>query len=378
MAEPISASAVRIISPQEINALISKLAEEGYDVIGPKVEDKTIVLSSISGSDDLPIGITDIQDGGKYRIERSKKENVYFDYMVPPHTWKRYLFPPEQVLWQAQCSGKGFTIKENDEKVPRYAFLGVRACDIAAMAIHDKVFDNGDFVDPIYKTRRDGAFIVAVNCMRSGNTCFCASMNTGPAVQEGYDILLTEVITQDRHHFLIQSGSPRGQAIVAKLNTQSASEVDVADANRQIQAAAKAMGRTMSSDAAEILSRNQESAHWEKVAERCLNCANCTLACPTCFCSTVEDTTDLSGHLAERQRKWDSCFTIDFSYIHGGAIRSSGAERYRQWISHKLLHWYNQFGMSGCTGCGRCIICCPVGIDITEEVQTLHDNEGRK
>ena len=83
----------------------------------------------------------------------------------------------------------------------------------------------------------------------------------------------------------------------------------------------------------------------------------------------------LYGARAERWRKWDSCFTLDFSYIHGGSVRTSAAARYRQWLSHKLATWIDQFGSSGCVGCGRCITWCPVGIDITEEVAAIRASE---
>ncbi|MCK4774160.1 MAG: 4Fe-4S dicluster domain-containing protein, partial [Candidatus Krumholzibacteria bacterium] len=137
--------------------------------------------------------------------------------------------------------------------------------------------------------------------------------------------------------------------------------------------------RSMDTDGIrDLLCGNYEHPRWDEVSKRCLTCANCTLVCPTCFCTTVEDTTDLTGENAERWRKWDSCFTTDFSYIHGGSIRSSSTARYRHWITHKLATWFDQFGSSGCVGCGRCIAWCPVGIDITEEAAAIRADDRRK
>jgi Fe-S oxidoreductase len=99
------------------------------------------------------------------------------------------------------------------------------------------------------------------------------------------------------------------------------------------------------------------------------------MVCPTCFCTSVEETNDLTGTESSRSRRWDSCFTMDFSYIHGGSVRNSPKSRYRQWMTHKLSTWVDQFGTSGCVGCGRCITWCPVGIDITEEVRAIADSE---
>jgi ferredoxin len=136
------------------------------------------------------------------------------------------------------------------------------------------------------------------------------------------------------------------------------------------------MGRALdTSDLKGLLYGNLEHPRWDEVSQRCLTCGNCTLVCPTCFCSTVEDVTDLSGTETERTRRWDSCFSLDHSYIHGGSVRDSGRARYRQWMTHKLATWFDQFGSSGCVGCGRCITWCPVGIDITEEVRAIRASE---
>ena len=134
------------------------------------------------------------------------------------------------------------------------------------------------------------------------------------------------------------------------------------------------MGRELdTTDIRELLYRNYEHPRWDEVAERCLACGNCTMVCPTCFCTTVEDVTDLAGEHVERHQRWDSCFTIDYSHIHGGAVRGSTRSRYRQWMTHKLATWIDQFGSSGCVGCGRCITWCPVGIDITEEARAIRE-----
>lgn len=360
-----------VIGVDQIDALIAALREDGYEVIGPKAEDDAIVYEPIETANDLPVGYVDKQEGGLYRLEKNGGDAL-FDYVVGPHSWKRYLYPSEQLLFRTVKQGKGFRIEETRD-APKYAFLGVRACEIAALEIHDKVFDNGDFADVGYLARRRQAFVVAVNCTRAGGTCFCASMNAGPKVDAGFDLALTEMKGDGEHAFLLAVGSERGQAVAAKLSGRPASDADVKRADAAVDAAAKSMGREMIGNVADVLRDKLESVYWDKIALRCLNCANCTMVCPTCFCSTMEDVTDLSGDNAERWRRWDSCFNIEFSYIHGGAIRREGSARYRQWMTHKLLHWHEQFDTSGCVGCGRCITWCPVGIDITEEARALRD-----
>ena len=258
-----------------------------------------------------------------------------------------------------------------------FALFGVRACDLRAIAVQDKVFQNGPFVDGVYAARRTGAFIVAVDCGEPSGTCFCTSMGTGPAAAAGFDLALTELDagTPATHRFVVRIGSERGQSVVDRLALVPAVDADVVGADGVVAEARGKMGRSMDPVAARtLLASHRESKQWQNVAQRCLTCANCTMVCPTCFCTTVEDTSDLSGDIAERWRLWDSCFTFDFSHVVGGPVRESGAARYRHWISHKLSTWYDQFGESGCVGCGRCITWCPVGIDITAEVAALQED----
>lgn len=363
----------RRIERGQLQTLIAALAKAGHEVIGPVAADGAMVLGPVRGLADLPVGVIDRQEPARYRLEQTGGDAL-FGAVVGPQSWKRYLYPPHQKLWRAERQGSGFRIDDAKGKTPHYAFFGVRSCDLAALAGHDKVFDNGSFADPGYLARRKAAFVVAVNCTRPGGTCFCASQNTGPRAMSGFDLALTEMADGD---FLVETGSDKGAAMLAKLSSREASAADRAAVDAAMAQSAGSMGRSMITDAAAVLARNLDHPHWEDVGKRCLNCANCTMVCPTCFCTTVEDTTDLDGDIAERWRKWDSCFTVDFSYIHGGPIRRGATARYRQWMTHKLSHWHQQFGSSGCVGCGRCITWCPVGIDITAEARAIADAEAK-
>ena len=269
-------------------------------------------------------------------------------------------------------SGDLQVAEEPDDAGPR-AFIGVRACDLHAIAIQDRVFLAGPYTDPVYKARREGVFIVAVNCGKAGGICFCVSMGTGPKATVGFDLALTEIIDGD-HRFLVEVGTPRGAEILQQVPQRPAGDADREAGDRIVADAAAQMGRSLDTrDIKDLLYRNLEHPRWQEVAARCLTCGNCTMVCPTCFCTTVEDATDLAGDHAERWRRWGSCFSLEFSYVHGGSIRASAASRYRQWLTHKLATWIDQFGTSGCVGCGRCITWCPVGIDITEEVRAIRE-----
>jgi len=368
-----------VVELRHFAVLLDVLGKKGYRVVGPTVRDGAIVYDELTSVAQLPAGWTDEQEGGRYRL-RKRTDEALFGYVVGPHSWKKFLHPPVMRLWQANRSGSSFQIVEEREDPLKFAFIGVRACELHAIAVQDRVFMNGQNVDPAYKSRRENAFIVAVNCGQAGGTCFCVSMNTGPKVMSGFDLALTEVLEGGRHYFVVEVGTDLGAEILREVPHKDSHEEETEAADRIVAKTAAQMGRSMDTAGIKaLLYRNYEHPRWDQVAARCLTCANCTMVCPTCFCTTVEDVTDLTGEHAERWRKWDSCFTMDFSYIHGGSVRPSGKARYRQWMTHKLATWIDQFGTSGCVGCGRCITWCPVAIDITEEVRAIRENDpGRK
>ena len=365
------------IDRQAFDALFMALKEQGYSIVGPTVQDGAIVYDTLEAVNDLPVGWTDEQEAGTYKI-RHRSDNALFGYVVGPHSWKKYLFPPRRQVWRGRKKKDGSfeTWQEESVPPPRYAFIGVRSCELHAIQIQDRVFMGGTYQDPVYAGNRADNFIVAVNCGQAARTCFCTSMNSGPKVGQGYDLALTEIIEGDTHYFVACAGSDKGAAVLKEIPHYPAKQADLAAASACTANAVKEMGRTVDmADIKELLYRNYNNARWEELEKRCLSCGNCTMVCPTCFCSKVEDTTDLTGEHAERWRSWDSCFSMDFSYIHGGNVRSSIKSRYRQWLMHKLATWIDQFGSSGCVGCGRCITWCPVGIDLTQEVKAIRESE---
>lgn len=353
--------------------LLETLKEQGYTLLGPRVKDASVVYDELQAASDLPVGWTDKQEAGHYRLEH-RNDDAYFGYTSSPQSWKRFLHPPVLRLFTAKKTGQGFEVIEDKSQPPKYAFIGVRACELEAILIQDKVFLDGQHRDATYASRREGVFIVAVNCTRAGSTCFCTSMETGPKAKQGFDLALTEIIDGSHHAFVVEVGSERGEELLELVPHREATPEELELAEQGIHDAAQHMGRHLNTlNLKELLYANLEHPRWNDVAERCLTCGNCTMVCPTCFCTTVEDTTDLMGKSAERTRHWDSCFTTDFSYIHGGSVRTSVRSRYRQWLTHKLASWIDQYGTSGCVGCGRCITWCPVGIDITEEVKAIRE-----
>jgi sulfhydrogenase subunit beta (sulfur reductase) len=365
-----------ILESQHFQALIDVLLKRGYEVLGPTIREQAIVYDKVRSIADLPIGYTDEQDGGVYRLKK-RADQAFFGYAVGPQSWKRFMFLPTLRLWQAQKDESGFHLLPNEQEVPKLAFLGVRSCELHAIGIQDNVFVHGPYVDPVYQARRERVLIIAINCAQAGGTCFCVSMQTGPKATGGFDLALTEILDGERHYFVVEVGTPVGAEILAELPHQTAGDAEKAAAEQTVANTASQMGRTLdTTDIKGLLYRNVEHPRWDDVAKRCLTCGNCTLVCPTCFCTTVADVTDLSGQRAERWRRWDSCFTMDFSYIAGGSVRASPKSRYRQWMTHKLASWIDQFGTSGCVGCGRCITWCPVGIDITEETSAIRESDG--
>ncbi|PWI44940.1 4Fe-4S dicluster domain-containing protein [Streptomyces sp. ICBB 8177] len=367
-----TSSQVCVLGTDGVDRLIRLLADGGRTVIGPTARDGAIVLAPLSGGADLPYGWGVELEAGHYRLRR-REDGAAFAHSAGPQSWKAFLHPQREREWSADRTADGGIVVVPDEPPPvAYAFLGVRPCDLRAIAVQDRVLDGGRFADSRYARRRRAAFLVAVECTEPGATCFCVSMDAGPAAGPGYDLALTEVVDAHGHRFLARAGSLEGESVLARLPRREADVSTQQAAQRAVEAAADRMGRTMPAvDLRDLMAETLEADRWNDVAGRCLTCGNCTMVCPTCFCTSAEEVTDLTGEHTERWRRWESCFDLEFSHLSAGPVRSSGLSRYRQWATHKLGTWHDQFDTSGCVGCGRCIVWCPVGIDITEEAHAL-------
>ena len=347
--------------------LLDLLREDGRRLIGPTIADEAIVYDEITSVDDLPQGWGDEQGPGSYRLVK-RRDGFTSGYVVGPTSWKRFTFPPVVPLTVASTVDGEVRFRPAEPEIPKLAFLGVRACELAALGVQDRVFLGGPFIETDYQLRRRATLVVAVQCTTSASTCFCTSMETGPEVRGGHDLALTEIPAG----FVVEAGTPTGAELLARLPV-SAARLDQSVAAVQAVAGVRAAigNPVQTAGLRDRLMAKLDSPRWTEVAERCITCGNCTLACPTCFCINVTRRTDLTGAESISERSWDSCFSPGFAIVAGGDFRTRSKDRYRQWLTHKFASWWDQFGQSGCVGCGRCITWCPVGIDVREELAAI-------
>ena len=355
---------VGFIERAGLEGLLATLSGRGYRVIGPTVLDGAVVLTDIEHASELPWGVGEEQDAGRYRLTE-RADGRAFGFSHGPDSAKRYLFPArERLATIRQDEGRPTVDTEPTDERP-LAFIGLRACDLAAISVQDRVFVPWD---PTYSARRSEAFIVSVDCAAPASTCFCTSMGTGPTAQTGFDLTLTEL----DGGFLVRAGTPAGTAVLSELPTRQATVAERRAGTAQAAEARSAIQRTLDTDELpELLAASRQHPEWASIAQICLACGNCTAVCPTCFCHDVTDEPSLVPGEGTRTREWASCFSEEFSHIVGGSVRKTRDARYRQWLSHKFGTWVEQFGTSGCVGCGRCITWCPVGIDVTRELATI-------
>ncbi|TPW18733.1 MAG: asrAH [Halothiobacillaceae bacterium] len=358
---------------QRLQPLLDLLSYAGYTILGPQLRDGAIVYAELTSVTELPHGIRIEQTPGRYTVNKTNDDH-YFAWANGAQALKPLTFAPRESLWQAQRNAAGLLqFQEIKPQSQPTAVFGVRACDLAALAIQERVFLASAVRDPYYAARRETLFLIAVNCSHPAATCFCASTGDGPTATTHYDIVLTELA----EGFILQVGSERAAQLIQPLQLLPPEDAHFFAAGRQHQEAVAAQSRSLPSrHLNETLFANLEHPYWEEIAAQCLACGNCTMVCPTCFCHSEQQQPQLDGSTTEQVREWDSCFTQGHSYIHGTTVRQSTQLRYRQWITHKLGSWHEQFGSSGCVGCGRCIAWCPVGIDITATVAAIVGENG--
>jgi ferredoxin len=331
-----------IIAKDDLFAWIDSLRDE-YSLIGPTRKGARVEFQRLSSSGSL--------------------EMDYGSTMLSP---RKFLYPPRERLFRfSQGKGNKWTTEETGYP-EKQLLLGVHPCDVRAINILDKVF-LGDEADKSYESRRRGTVLVALNCTRVCEKCFCESMGTGPflRIEKGFDLALTDL----GKNYLLEWGSERAGGLISSLpRLRRASPSDLRKKRKKEAELKSRFTKKLSlEDLPRILSRNPDHPLYQQIAEeKCLGCTNCTMVCPTCFCYQLEDRTNLALDQVERSRHWDSCQELHFAQVHGGNFRSTRRARLRQFITHKLSTWVEQYGCVGCVGCGRCMTWCPTGIDLTE------------
>ena len=357
----------RWLPAADLGRLLDALRADGRTIIGPTVRDDAIVLDEILTDTDLPAGRGAEAAPGRYRLTR-RDDGRRFDHAVGPMSWKRWTFPPRAPIRVGRRTATGVRFTSSEPRPTPLAFIGVRACELTALEIQDTIMLDGQAIDRDYRARRSSAFVVAVECATPTSTCFCTSMGSGPEVSAGFDVALTEL----DDGFVVRVGSPAGARLIDALDLPPADGSAIDAAAGVVAGAREAMGTPLDmSDVRVALAAAPEHPGWAAVAERCLSCTNCTLVCPTCFCTSVVQRSDLDGTTSTSERTWDSCFADGFAKVAGGSFRPHVQDRYRQWLTHKFSTWWDQFGSSGCVGCGRCIAWCPVGIDVRQELGVI-------
>jgi len=351
---------------QGLGTLFAVLSASGYRVIGPTVRDDAILYEPLDDADQLPRAVQDEQAPGHYRLKPAPGERR-FAWAVGPQALKPLLFRPRENLWSCEWRDKHLHFSDREPIAERLAVIGVRACDLAALRLTDAHFFDGPTRDRHYVHAREHLLLIAVHCTHPAATCFCASTGDGPRAREVFDLALSEC----DDGYIVETGSPAGRQIAAQLALAPIDDARRAAADAEIEQAARRQTRRMPAALRGRLRSVPDHARWEAVAARCLSCGNCTAVCPTCFCHRETEMPALDSRTSVHGREWDSCFTQGHSYIHGFTVRADTRTRYRQWLTHKLDTWFDQYGRAGCVGCGRCISWCPVGIDLTEEATAL-------
>jgi len=353
----------------DLHRLVSLLTVEFDEVFGPVAVDGVIRLRQIDSLADLPIGVTEEQETASYRL-RDTGTALRFSYGLGPDSLKSIVHPPRSPVWTMRRRDGALVVDPALHGTTTRAVIGARACDIHALDVLERTQTGGPHTDPAFKSHRNGLFIVAVDCTHPAPTCFCSTAGEGPAAEHGFDLAVTELDDHNGVVYLVRAGTDRGRSMMFALHVGYAPPTLISQRARELGMATLDFIRELPEDAPDVV-RQADHPHWDVVAERCLTCGNCTAVCPTCFCTDMEDRIGLDGETATRTRIWDTCFSQEYSHLGPGPQRASPAARYRQWLSHKLGTWHDQFGESGCVGCGRCITWCPVGIDLTAEVESL-------
>lgn len=272
---------------------------------------------------------------------------------------KEFLFPQYEPMLKITDNGQRIT--DLSDKIRRVLF-GVRSCDISALALLDK-FYLGGHKDPYYAERRRNTLFISVVCNNPDPTCFCIGLGTGPYLEKGFDIQMTDL--GDR--YFVQTGSTEGARAVKSLSFlfRRPTKKDYEDQYEVFLSSSARFYKRINLEGIRqmILSEKVKDDFWQWVSGRCFECGGCVYDCPLCTCFTVTDREYSEG--TERIRLWDTCLFKGFTRMAGGVLPNEMmVKRTKRWYYHKLVYYPETLGGFGCVGCGRCTITCPGKIDM--------------
>jgi len=338
------------------------------------------------------------RDGGSAFAKIQSVKDLNLNYGLTMLGPQVYLYHPEERICTIQEKGGKFDVQTLDT-VPRQILFGVHSCDLHAITILDRVFLKKGMEDRNYRLWRENTLVIGFHCSHIYPQCFCASMGTGPFFEpkEGYDFLLTDLGDNYLIETLIdhpqpaspsrgreempphsrEAGRDRALKLLSSLNPAQATQEHF-DKKSQISRELESQFQKEidTSHLVEIILRNQYHPIWSRTADsRCLGCTNCIQVCPTCFCYNVKDRISFDLTTCERTRYKNGCLDLHFAEVHEANFRFTRMARLRQFVTHKLATWVEQFGCFGCVGCGRCMTWCPTDIDLTHIAKEIMATE---
>jgi len=345
-----------VIEKSSLNILLDRFLKK-YRVFGPTKPGPESAFDEITSVNELHLD--------------------YISTVLPP---KKFFHPPRETLFSFDIKKGKLTTSEvrRDDKI---LLLGVHPCDVHAILKLDKLF-SGDFNDIYYKNRRKNTIIVALNCVEPSEHSFCSSIGTGPFLNEGYDLLLTDIGTK----YILETGTKTGRSLVEGLKLKPTNEADYNEKEKRLKIIDKKFKKYMNTSwLSKIVRENTDHEVWLDLGERggvagsfpCLSCGSCTFVCPTCYCYDIYDTMDLSLKSGTRNRELDSCQLLEYAAVAlDQNFRRDRKDRIRHWMMCKFGAAAGGMN-SSCVGCGRCIRVCPSKIDITEVAKELRKGDNK-
>jgi sulfhydrogenase subunit beta (sulfur reductase) len=337
----------RLIKKDVLPGMIGKISEV-MPVCGPVKEDDYVL----------------------FRVLK-KGEEPLVDYANSRNAPKHFLFPQREEIIKYAAAGRDAAFAIDEGEAEEALIFGARPCDARSFVLLDMLFDQEKYRDPHYTVRREKTTVIALACVHPPyRTCFCTAVDGSPVSSEGADILLTDI----GESYLAEFITPKGERLLPLLGELPKADESASALKNEIAAgAAKEIASVPpAKEIKPILERIFEHPFWETIHGKCLKCGTCTYLCPTCHCFDISDET--KGGDGVRIKSWDSCMYPLFTTMASGHNpRPSQKERWRQRVMHKFNYYVENFGAVSCVGCGRCVMLCPVNIDIRKIISDISE-----